>query len=258
LSVETAQQRQTTWLSEGLGFSNTLLDNNATRGGGVSLSDGAITVLFNNIFWSDTASADPEIVAIGATASVQYCNVQGGWATGTGNINLDPAFVAGDTLFHLRPISPCIGRGADSIMVGGVWYRAPSWDFDGHQRHMPVGHQPPDIGAQEEMVTVDVPSEEPGIPTQFALDQNYPNPFNPSTKIGYTVAGTGHEALGTSWVKLTVYDMLGREVAVLVNQKEAPGRYEVRFNASALASGVYLYRLTAGAFVQTRKMVVVK
>jgi hypothetical protein len=63
---------------------------------------------------------------------------------------------------------------------------------------------------------------------------------------------------GASDVKLSVFDLLGREVAVLVNEKKAPGSYEVKFDASGLPSGVYLYRLTAGIFVQSRKMIVVK
>jgi len=80
-------------------------------------------------------------------------------------------------------------------------------------------------------------------PIEYSLSQNYPNPFNPVTTIGYTIAGTGHEALGTSRVKLSVYDMLGREVAVLVNEKKDPGIYNVRFDGSGLASGVYIFRI---------------
>jgi glucuronoarabinoxylan endo-1,4-beta-xylanase len=91
------------------------------------------------------------------------------------------------------------------------------------------------------------------MPTDLALEQNYPNPFNPSTKIRFRVPG-----LDPSWVRLAIYDMLGREVAVLVNKKIAPGAYEALFDAVGLASGVYLYRITAGDIVETRKMVVVK
>jgi len=92
-------------------------------------------------------------------------------------------------------------------------------------------------------------------PVACELSQNYPNPFNPVTTIGYTIAGTGHEALGTSSVRLSVYDMLGREVAVLVDERKEPGSYSVTFDASGLASGVYFYRIRAGDFVQTRKSV---
>ncbi len=92
------------------------------------------------------------------------------------------------------------------------------------------------------------------VPARFELFQNYPNPFNPSTRIGYRVEGIGDRV----WVTLKVYDVLGRGVATLVNERKAPGSYEVRFDATLLASGVYFYKLTAGNFVQTRKMLVMK
>jgi endo-1,4-beta-xylanase len=95
-------------------------------------------------------------------------------------------------------------------------------------------------------------------PTSFALDQNYPNPFNPSTSMGYTVGAVSTRSSPVSNVRLTVYDLLGREVAVLVNEPKSPGSYQVIFNATGLASGVYAYRLSAGEFTQTRKMVVVR
>lgn len=96
------------------------------------------------------------------------------------------------------------------------------------------------------------------LPSQFYLSQNYPNPFNPSTTIKYTIptVETGHApSLRT---KLIVYDILGREVTTLVNEIKSPGTYEIKFNASQLASGVYLYRLISGSFSQTKKMMVVK
>ena len=89
------------------------------------------------------------------------------------------------------------------------------------------------------------------MPSDYSLGQNYPNPFNSSSDIRYQISDIRH-------VRLTVYDLLGREVAVLVDEKKAPGTYEVRFDASGLASGVYLYRLTAGSFVQTRKMLLLQ
>ncbi len=90
--------------------------------------------------------------------------------------------------------------------------------------------------------------------TQFALEQNYPNPFNPSTVIGYRVEGMGDRV----WVTLKVYDILGREVATLVNEVKQPGAYTVPFEGSNLASGVYFYRLSAGNFVQTKKLILLR
>ncbi len=104
----------------------------------------------------------------------------------------------------------------------------------------------------------DVPEASAGPPMAFSLAQNYPNPFNPSTVIQYTVGGAGGRGPGASDVSLIVYDLLGRQVAVLVHEKNQPGSYEVKFDASGLATGVYLYRLTSGNFVQTRKMLVIK
>jgi predicted GH43/DUF377 family glycosyl hydrolase len=105
---------------------------------------------------------------------------------------------------------------------------------------------------------VGIVDPESSLPDRFMLAQNYPNPFNPSTTIQYTVGGNRGKGIGVSDVSLIVYDVLGREVAMLVNDKKAPGSYEVRFDGSGLASGVYIYRLTAGTFVASRAMLLLK
>jgi hypothetical protein len=87
--------------------------------------------------------------------------------------------------------------------------------------------------------------------TEYRLSQNYPNPFNPATEIGY-------ELPAASDVRLSVFDLLGREVTLLVNTRQSAGRYTVRFDGAGLASGVYLYRLTAGNSVQMRKMALIR
>jgi len=95
-------------------------------------------------------------------------------------------------------------------------------------------------------------------PKEFHLSQNYPNPFNPNTKIKYTIPGVGDENFRPLQAQLIVYDILGRKVTTLVDEPKAPGNYEITFDASRLASGVYLYRLTSGSFSQTKKMMVIK
>jgi len=95
-------------------------------------------------------------------------------------------------------------------------------------------------------------------PDHSALFQNYPNPFNPKTTMEYAIAGTRGQGLGTSDVTLVVYDISGREVAVLVNERKAPGKYEVAFDATGLASGVYVYKLIADRSVTTRKLVLLR
>ncbi|MCC6395776.1 MAG: T9SS type A sorting domain-containing protein, partial [Bacteroidetes bacterium] len=86
------------------------------------------------------------------------------------------------------------------------------------------------------------------------LEQNYPNPFNPVTNIRYTIGGVDGLSTFQTRVKLTVFDLLGREVAVLVDEKKDPGVYDVTFDGTDLSSGMYFYRLQAGAFVQTRRL----
>ena len=90
-----------------------------------------------------------------------------------------------------------------------------------------------------------------GIPTEFAIQQNYPNPFNPSTNINYSLP----EA---SRVTIIVYDLLGQKVAELVNTEKSAGYHSIAFDASALSSGVYIYQIRAGAFTNTKKMMLIK
>jgi glucose/arabinose dehydrogenase len=101
-------------------------------------------------------------------------------------------------------------------------------------------------------------SESDRTPTEFRLEQNFPNPFNPTTEIRYNIAGGRGWGQGASFVRLVVYDLLGREVAVLVNEQQASGSYLVKFDAAGLASGVYVFRLTADGPSATRKMVVAR
>lgn len=91
------------------------------------------------------------------------------------------------------------------------------------------------------------------IPNHFSLSQNYPNPFNPVTKIKFDISGTS-----ASQTFLSVYDIMGREVEILVNEMLKPGKYEVDWNAVNYTSGVYYYKITSGDFSETRKMVLVK
>jgi len=99
--------------------------------------------------------------------------------------------------------------------------------------------------------------EEEAKTYSFSLGQNYPNPFNPKTVIHYKIPLLGGDERG-GLITLKVYDILGNEITTLVNEKKAPGEYKVEFDASHLSSGIYLYRLTAGSFSQTRKMILLK
>ncbi|MFZ2324732.1 MAG: T9SS type A sorting domain-containing protein [Ignavibacteriaceae bacterium] len=89
------------------------------------------------------------------------------------------------------------------------------------------------------------------MPTTYDLSQNFPNPFNPSTTIKYQLPQDG-------LVTLKIYDILGSEIATLVNEEKPAGKYEVNFNASQLASGIYIYKIQAGNFISSKKMILLK
>ncbi len=100
------------------------------------------------------------------------------------------------------------------------------------------------------------------LPTEYKLEQNYPNPFNPSTEMRYSIPSTPLSLGEEFGVRLIVYDILGNEVTTLVNEQKEPGYYEVEFSttggAAQFASGVYIYRLQAGNFISTKKMLMIK
>jgi hypothetical protein len=98
---------------------------------------------------------------------------------------------------------------------------------------------------------IGVDDESDMAPAVYSLSQNYPNPFNPATVIKYSIAEAGK-------VELKIYNMLGQEIKTLVNEMKSAGRYEVKFNASDLSSGVYVYRIKSGGFVQTKKLMLIK
>jgi hypothetical protein len=104
----------------------------------------------------------------------------------------------------------------------------------------------------------DVEQKATGVANTFALELNYPNPFNPTTTIKFQIGEVRGQKSEVTHVTLKVFDLLGREVATVVNENLRPGSYEVTFNAEGLASGVYFYRLQAGQFRATRKLMIVR
>lgn len=126
----------------------------------------------------------------------------------------------------------------ENYRTGRVWQRFMA--NPDVQRGLQLAGFTPIVSVQEEIQ-----------PVEFALHQNYPNPFNPATTFAFAI---GH----SSFVTLRVFDVLGREVATLVNETKSPGMCTVYFDAATLASGVYYYRLTAGEFTQTKKMILTR
>ena len=94
----------------------------------------------------------------------------------------------------------------------------------------------------------------------FQLLQNFPNPFNPSTTIEFSITNSVETLHATSLqhVTLTIYDILGNEIATLLNEEKSPGIYKIKFNATALASGNYIYQIKAGSYIHSRKMILLK
>ncbi len=126
----------------------------------------------------------------------------------------------------------------DIKLTGKIKYRLKQIDIDGHFKY-------------SDIVEVNISTTE-----KFELIQNYPNPFNPTTTINYSIPAV--ETRHALSLQLIVYDALGRKVATLVNKKQSPGNYSVKFDASKLSTGIYFYTLRAGNFSATKKMILMK
>ncbi|GBD86947.1 hypothetical protein BMS3Abin03_00872 [bacterium BMS3Abin03] len=121
----------------------------------------------------------------------------------------------------------------ENLLAGKYKYRLKQIDFDGTFEYSNI---------------LDV---EVDLPNEFSLQQNYPNPFNPTTSIQYSVGSR-------QFVKLKVYDVLGNEVATLINEEKPTGEYEVKFDGKNFSSGIYYYRLQAGNYIETKEMILLK
>ncbi|MCL5021379.1 MAG: T9SS type A sorting domain-containing protein [Bacteroidetes bacterium] len=151
---------------------------------------------------------------------------------GSNTYSVDP----NDTLygFHIMPTGAFIRS-----LVGIIKYKNSEYKLE------------PRTNADFVGVVDAIRRENTPVPSSFSLSQNYPNPFNPATTIRYSIASPGN-------VALKIYNVLGQEVTTLVNQRQTAGNYIVTFDASRFASGVYLYRLSAGSYNSVRKMVLLK
>jgi hypothetical protein len=106
-------------------------------------------------------------------------------------------------------------------------------------------------GLYEVDIITSVNDEENSLPKSYQLFQNYPNPFNPATRIQFSMSNK-------EFVSVKVYDVLGKEVATLVNEEKPAGNYEVEFDGSNLSSGVYMFTLIVNGFIQTKKMILLR
>ena len=235
--------------------------NSSNSSGGIGLFAGNLSIL-NSIITNNI----PYNVMSGRFVNllVAYSNIGGGfegidykdsnkinWLEG--NIDTDPMFIGGDPFdYNLSDNSPSINAGTPFyVWEGDTLINLSSDEYIG---------EAPDMGALESDVLISV-EEESAIPNEFKLEQNYPNPFNPTTKIQYTLPAVVKEnfpSLLLQNVTLKIYDILGREIAILVNKKQPAGNYEIQFDARNLTTGIYYYQLKTGSYTKTKKMIVLK
>lgn len=231
---------------------NTIVSNSALSGiPGILGFSGVQGNLKNNIVWNNTSPTTGQIS--GNNLTVRYCDVQGGY-TGAGNINVDPFFDS--TNYYLKNNSPCIDKGDSSL----IYNDPPDQNNPSNAKWPARGFLRNDMGAYGGPGSKVLANTVVGVnslneilsPDKFYLNQNYPNPFNPSTVISYQLTVN-------SFVSLKIFDVLGNEVADLVNQMQIAGSYRVDFNAGIFPSGNYFYRLsTENGISETKKMLFIK
>lgn len=225
-------------------LTNCTISNNwaAYAGGGVRCDEYSSPTLTNCVLWGDTPD---EIFVDTGNPTLTYCDVEGGYE-GEGNIDADPLFVdmaSGD--YHLAEGSPCIDEGTSA--------GAPDTDFEGDPRPWGMGY---DIGADEYRLVGVVGSPPPAPPAMTVLAAAFPNPFNPHTTIPFELAAAGH-------VRLTIYDIRGSLIRVLLDDERRAGSHAVHWDGTdraggGVATGLYLVRLEAGQVRTTRKLMLVK
>jgi len=202
--------------------------------------------IFNNIFYLDYVW---RVYSLNNTNILHDNNIyhlldntlKVGISCNSNELQTNPLFInisAND--LHLSSSSPAIDAG---INLGYTE------DYEGNL--VPQGLFP-DIGAYEYVSHTEISLDlKAFLQGAYRLEQNYPNPFNPTTVISYQLPVS-------SIVQLKIYNLLGQEIAILVNEEKLAGRYEVKFNSENLSSGTYFYKLTAGNFSETKKMILMK
>jgi len=235
--------------SDAIIINNTVALNQAISQAGGFYCRGCSPTLTNNIFWQNSADDGPEFyLTESATPIITFCDILGSYA-GEGNIDIDPLFR--DTLendFHLMAIdcdspfdSPCIDTGhpdsIDAILdcahgLGGL--RADMGAYGGG-----------------DSIQVFIENTSTNTPNQICFSQNYPNPFNASTTINYSLSYPGN-------VKIIIYDILGRKVSTLVDKYQPAGYHQAIWRADDFASGMYFYKLQAGDYNETKKLLLLK
>jgi aminopeptidase N len=190
-----------------------------------------------------------------------YQNSYGIINLGSGNwrVNFKAYQNQTNTVFHKMPIVIKVSftSGSDSLIRVMNDVNNQIFSFDFNRQPTTVAFDPNnDILLKSATLTIGINNISNSVPERFEMYQNYPNPFNPSTNIKYQISKN-------IFVKLIVYDVLGKEITTLVNEEQKPGTYEVPFSISQysdnkVASGIYFYKIEAGEFVKTMKMIFIK
>jgi hypothetical protein len=215
-------------------INNTFSNNFAFWGGGICCMHTSYPIITNTIFWGDSAFADGDEV-FGDDASwptFTYCDIKNNIWPGEGNIDADPMFldpVNGD--FNLITGSPCIDAGDPDTPLDPDNTRA-------------------DMGALYHNQQVDIKGNDKLL-TEISLSQNFPNPFNNSTVIRYKLTQK-------SQVTIEIYDILGRKVALMIDEQQPAGYHQAVWRDDGYSSGIYFYKLQAGDYVEMKKMTLVK
>jgi len=232
---------------------NTIADNVALLNGGAVYCYTSSPIIQNSILFFNHSQDTSQIYLInGSSAEVRYSDVQSGWP-GEGNIDPDPLFRdAANGDYHLQSMTnPVCGGPGDSPCIDAG---DPSQCDTLLHCDWGLGDSTSDMGAYgggcyNQVGIFD--EDDRTMPTGYWLSQNYPNPFNPVTEISFNLP----EVVD---VKLEIYNVLGQRVTTLVNGLTEAGIHSVTWDGSDVASGIYLYHLQAGNFVETKKMVLLK
>ena len=226
--------------SSGILSNNTIYSN----GSGIITDLNSKISVANSIIWCTGEYSQSIHPFNSSTVDAEYCILSTTYS-GEHIIYDNPLFVNSDSgNFHLTKESPGINTGTPDT----VGLLLPLIDYDGNKRI--VGTRI-DIGCYESSVIDGINGQIKQTPKNFTLFQNYPNPFNPVTIINYSIPIT-------SWVQIKIYDALGREIKTLVNEERIAGNYKINFNANGLSNGVYFYRMQAGIFDETKKLILLK
>jgi len=199
---------------------------------------------FTDIYFNNDNNPTP-VELSSLLGNVSGNNVLLNWSTATENNNLGFDIERGSSLNSFSKLSFIKGKGTSTqtnqysysdknLAPGTYYYRIKQTDLDGSFKYYYLGTE------------IQI-----GAPEKFELSQNYPNPFNPNTIIKYALPQDGN-------VTLRIYDILGKEVAVLVNDFQKAGNYNINFDAHRLSSGVYIYKLESGNFAESKKLTLIK